>query len=65
MRDALRRYELEAEPTRERGAAFATALRAVQENAALRGTHRLSRREINAEIAAVRKSQKASTAGSA
>ncbi len=52
FREALRRYERESltAPT-----SFAEAVRLLREDARAKGTDRLSPREINAEIAAVRR----------
>lgn len=49
--EALRRYEEAAIPAE----AFSMALKAVQRDAARKGMQRISRRQINAEIAAARK----------
>ncbi|HVA62582.1 MAG TPA: ribbon-helix-helix protein, CopG family [Terriglobales bacterium] len=66
VREALRRYEESAASAGADRAAFALALKAVQQDAARKGVNRLSLREINAEIAAVRKerSRKAPVGGS-
>lgn len=65
VREALRRYEEDSTSTAAAGAALAEALEAVQQDAARKRCHRLTMRQINTEIAAVRKARKAPAAASA
>ncbi|MGH9480658.1 MAG: ribbon-helix-helix protein, CopG family [Terriglobales bacterium] len=67
IREALRRYEDNAVSAAAARAAFSLALKAVREDAERKGVNRLSLREINAEVAAVRRarSRKAPAAASA
>lgn len=57
VREALRRYEEEVVSTGAARAAFAMALEAVQKDAARKGVQGLSLRQINAEVAALRKAR--------
>ena len=61
VREALRRYEESSASAGAARAAFSLALKAVQEEAARNGANRLSLREINAEIAAVRRERRTKT----
>lgn len=65
MREALRRYEEDSASTAAARGALAKALTAVQQDAARKRTHGLTMRQINAEIAAVRKARKSRVAASA
>ncbi len=57
VREALRRYEETSAASGAARTAFSLALKAIQEDATKKGLNRLSLREINAEIAAVRKAR--------
>ena len=61
VREALRRYDKSSASAGAARAAFSLALNAVQEEAARNGANRLSLREINAEIAAVRRERRTKT----
>ncbi|MGH9447584.1 MAG: hypothetical protein ACRD3O_17920 [Terriglobia bacterium] len=57
-------YEEGSASTSAARATFSLALKAIQEDAARKGLDRLSLREINAEIAAVRKARREKTSTS-
>ena len=59
MREAFRRYQKEDQIAPDQAALreFATAVTALREDAKKKGLHKLSMREINAEVAAYRREQ--------
>jgi Arc/MetJ-type ribon-helix-helix transcriptional regulator len=58
VREALRRYEAGAA---QAPGTLAEAVRLLREDARLKGTHKLTLREINSEIAAVRRGHRRTT----